>query len=285
MVRVRIGESERRFPAGEWEARVASGEVPPDALVFSLELSGGLWRRADALPLYAFFRKGGEDERREAATDASTRAPFAELPAVVFPRRGFSGTEVLLGLNLAVGLALILLWRADYTERIFDLAWKLYDLFVYRHIPAGFVATLFMHAGIGHLGANMASLVPASAIVEYLYGRRVYLVYLLGGLVGALVSFGMKGNGPMSIGASGAIFALIGAFGGFVLRHIVRLPRWHQWRARRIYIPLLALATLPSILHADWHAHTGGFVAGVILGLILPLHARAQGLLLPKKAR
>ena len=111
------------------------------------------------------------------------------------------------------------------------------------------------------------------------------MIYLLGGLAGAIVSFAMKHHGPMSIGASGAVYALIGAIAGFVLRYHRRLPRWHRWKARRIYVPLLMLATLPSILHADWRAHTGGFVGGVLLGLLIPLHRRGRELLLPPEGK
>jgi len=284
MIQVRTTSGEHVYADEQWEARVASGEIPPDALVFSLQLTGGLWRRADSIPLYGFFRKGGEEERREEGVEAAAIAPFAELPQIAFPRRGFSGTEILLAINLAVGLLLLFLWRTAYTDRVFELAQRFYVLWVERRIPIGFVATLFMHADFGHISANMISLVPAAAFIEYLHGRRVLLVYLLGGLAGAIVSFAWKGHGPMSVGASGAIFALFGTFGGFLLRHIGRLPHWHRWRAKRIYLPLLALATLPSILHADWRAHTGGFVAGLLLGLLLPPHERGRRFLLPRRA-
>jgi membrane associated rhomboid family serine protease len=284
VIRIRTGSTESVIPASEWEARVASGAVPPDALVFSLELTGGLWQRADTTPLYDFFRRGGEQERREAGEPAAGIAPFAELPQVAFPRRGFSGTEVLLAANLLVGAALLLLWRADYTDRVFELAQRFFELWVDRRVPVGFVATLFLHADLGHIGANLVSLVPAAAFVEHLYGRRVLWAYLLTGLAGAIASFAWKGHGPMSVGASGAIFGLYGACGGFLLRHIGRLPHWSRWRAKRVWLPLLALATLPSILHADWRAHTGGFVAGVLLGLALAPGARGRRLLLPRRA-
>jgi membrane associated rhomboid family serine protease len=282
MIRVRIAEREWRFPEGEWEARVSGGEVPPDALVFSLQLTGGLWRRAASLPLYDFFRRSGEEERREAALGDRGRPPFEELPRVLFPRRGLSATEALLAANLLVAGLLILLWKGSYTTRIWGVAWDFHEALLRHHQPLGLFATIFMHADLGHLGANMISLLPSAAFVEYLYGRWALGVYLIGGVAAALVSYGFKGHGPLSVGASGAVYALIGAFGGFVLRHLGRLPRWHRWKARRIYIPALLLVTLPSILHADWRAHVGGFAAGLLLGLLLPLHARGRELLLMK---
>jgi len=284
VVRVRIAAQELRFPEAEWEARVASGAVPPDALVFSLELTRGLWRRADALPLYDFHRRGGEEERREQGIEASDARPFRDLPEVVLPRRGLSGTELLLAVNLLVALVFMLLWREAYRENIFSLATVFRRLFVRDHVPVGFVATLFMHAGLQHLGANMITLLPAGGFVEYLYGRgRVLLIYLLGGIAGAIVSYLARSVGPMSVGASGAVYALIGAFAGFNLRHFRRMPRWNRWRAARIYIPLVVIATLPSIFGFDWRAHLGGFVGGLALGLALPLHERGRKLLMPSR--
>ncbi|MFH1144026.1 MAG: rhomboid family intramembrane serine protease [Candidatus Eisenbacteria bacterium] len=285
MIRVRIADREAVFPDQEWEARVAAGAVPPEALVFSREMTRGLWQRADTLPLYAFFRKGGEDERAERGLPAVEQVPFRELPQVAFPRRGLSSTEILLALNLAVALGLLLAWQTQYHDRLFRLAYTFYNLFVERYVPVGFFATLFMHANLGHLGANMITLVPASAFIEYLYGRQVLLIYLLTGLSGAIVSFLAKGHGPMSVGASGAVYGLIGAFAGFTFRHLGHFPRWHRWKALRIYVPALALATLPSILNADWRAHVGGFLAGVLLGFLLRLDERGRKLLLPGSSR
>lgn len=280
MVHIRIGEREARFPEGEWEAWVSEGRVPADALVFSLRLTGGLWRRADSLPLYRFFRRTGEEERRESHLGAGAGTPFAELPAVAFPRRGFSATETLLGINLLVALFLALLWRAEYPERIFDLASQFHRWFTGSLNPIGFVATLFMHANLEHIMANMMAMVPAAAFVEYLHGRRVLLIYLGAGLAGAIVSFAVKNSPPMSVGASGAIYGLIGAVGAFVIRYYPHLPRWHRWKARRVYAPILVLAVLPSIFNADWRAHVGGFLGGLLLGLILPLGPRGRVLLL-----
>ena len=92
MVHLRVGSQELSFPEEEWEAWVSAGKVPADGLVFSLEMTGGLWRRADTLELYHFFRKAGEEERREAALGIKAAMPFVDLPPIAFPRRGFSAT-------------------------------------------------------------------------------------------------------------------------------------------------------------------------------------------------
>ncbi len=287
MIQLRIGEQEHRFPEDRWEAWVSEGRVPPDALVFSLRFTGGLWKRADTLPLYDFFRRAGEEERREAHLDPDAPAPFAELPAVAFPRRGVSGTEILLILNLTVALIVAFFWREDLSHLFGDggFAWRMYDALHDRHNPIGLVLTMFIHADFRHLMANMLTLAAGAAFVEYLFGGRLYVIYLVGGLAAGIVSYLGKGHGPMSVGASGAIYACIGAVAGFVLRAYRGLPRWHRWKARRIYAPLLAIAVLPSIFHADLRAHVGGFVCGVLLGLLLPPGSRGRRLSLQAPAR
>ncbi len=280
MVYLRVGSREERFPDGQWEAWVSEGRVPPDALVFSLQFTDGLWKRADELPLYDFFRRSGEEDRREARLGVPGATPFADLPAVALPKRGLSGTETLLGINLLVGLVLVLIWRADYAQEIYELATRFHRWFVESGNPVGFVATLFMHANVGHILANMVTLAVSAAFVEYFFGRRVYLIYLVSGVVGAAASFVIKSSPPMSVGASGAVYGLIAALAAFVIRYYPRLPRWHRWKARRIYVPILMVVVLPAIFHADWRAHVGGFLGGFVLGLLLSPAARGRRLLL-----
>jgi len=290
LIKLRIGTKETTVSEeqlGEW---IAEGRVPPDALVFSVPLTGGLWKQAKQLERYHFFRDSGNLERQEKYRRHDGEAPFADLPRLVFPKRGFSGTELLLAINVLVALALLLLWGGSYTERIFSrttfvsghgegLAWDFYNLFVDKKVPVGFVASLFVHAGLSHFGANMISLLPSAGFAEYFFGRRVYLIYLIGGLGGAAASFLVKNHGPMSVGASGAIYALIGASVGFVIRYYAKMRQWQRWRARRIYVPILMLAVLPSIFNADWRAHVGGFLSGVILGLVLQTSGRVRKLI------
>jgi membrane associated rhomboid family serine protease len=292
VIRLRQGRQETTIPDSAWGESIATGKIQPGTLVFSLKLTGGLWQRADKIENFHFFRDSGEMERKAAAQPPAGAPLFGDLPLVAFPRRGVSGTEVLLAINCLVALALLLMWGESYTERIFGardfvpqngegLAWDFYRMFVDDRIPAGFVASLFVHANLRHFGANMITLIPAAAFAEYFYGRGVYLIYLIGGLGGAVMSFMIKNHGPMSVGASGAIYALIGASGGFIFRHYGSFRQWQRWRARRVYIPLLVIATMPSLFHADWRAHLGGLLTGLVLGLAMPAGKRVKTVFMP----
>ena len=77
---MRYGNHEVQFPENHWEAWVSEGRVPPGALIHSPRMTGGLWRRADSLELYDFFRRSGEEDRREAIAPPDPRPPFADLP-------------------------------------------------------------------------------------------------------------------------------------------------------------------------------------------------------------
>ncbi|TPW14576.1 MAG: hypothetical protein FD129_1054, partial [bacterium] len=73
----------------------------------------------------------------------------------------------------------------------------------------------------------------------------------------------------LSVGASGAIFGLAGVLTGFLVRHARSFNERQRWKARRVYAPLILVLVPPALFHADWRAHLGGYVAGVILGLLL----------------
>ncbi len=282
MVRVLTPKGEILFPESEWQLRVSRGDVPPDALVFSLEVTGGRWKRAAELPFYDFFRRIGEEERREAGKEAAGRVLFEGLIELALPKRGLSLTEVLTGLNLLVAAILMLAWKGAYTEQIFAFSARMHRWLAENWNPAGLLITLFLHADVGHLTANMATLFPASAFIEYLYGRKMLLIYFASGLAGAIASFALKGRPPLSVGASGAIYGLMGAFAGFVLRHVRRMASLQRWKARRIYVPLIVLATLPSLFHADWRAHVAGLLSGLACGILLPVHKRAMAVMLDR---
>lgn len=136
-----------------------------------------------------------------------------------------------------------------------------------------------MHAGLGHLLANLTSLLAASAAVEFLSGGFwTIAAYLVTGLAAAWASYAGHGVPPLSVGASGAIFGLLGVTVSFILRRRRAFNYAQQWKVWRVYVPMFILLFLPVLANADVHAHAGGFLCGLILGLWLPPHARVHEL-------
>ena len=198
---------------------------------------------------------------------------------VLFPKRGVSATEVLLGINLIVAAALFLAWGKDYGANLLHAAVGWWSAVRVDHAYAWWVPTLFLHAGPSHLARNMVALLIAAGASEFLMGSRWTLVaYLVTGLGGAWVSYTGHAAPPLSIGASGAIFGLLGCTVSFVVRRRRMFNYAQRWKVWRVYVPMFILLLLPALVNADLHAHAGGFASGLILGLWLPPHPRVREL-------
>lgn len=214
--------------------------------------------------------------------DSATRGVARENTgpgAVLFPKRGFSATETLLLANVFVFAALAAAWDGGYLPRLREvtIAWW-YDAHGARAI-ALWLATIFMHASAGHLIRNLIALLATAGAAEFLMGARAAIaLYLVTGLAAAWVSFAGHGAPPLSVGASGAVFGLLGATATFVLRRRRAFNYAQRWKVWRVYVPLFLLLSLPAIVNADLHAHAGGFAAGLLLGFWIPPHSRVTAL-------
>jgi rhomboid protease GluP len=133
------------------------------------------------------------------------------------------------------------------------------------------LTSVFLHGGIIHLGVNLWVLSRIGPLVERLYGNVGFtLLYLAAGLGGALASAWWH---PLvvSVGASGAIFGLIGGLGAFLISHRSAIPAPVVAGVRGgviafvVYNTLFGLA-IPGIDNA---AHLGGLASGFVAGLLL----------------
>ena len=121
----------------------------------------------------------------------------------------------------------------------------------------------FLHAGLWHVGLNMLALWVLGGVVEPLLGRwRFVAVYLVSALGGTVTSYALTGPGVISVGASGAVFGLLGS----TLVVMRRLNRDVSGVVVLLLINLVLGFVLPNI---DWRAHLGGFIAGALLMLIM----------------
>lgn len=131
-----------------------------------------------------------------------------------------------------------------------------------------FVTAMFLHGSVVHLVVNGLSLYWLGWSLEKIYGSRKYLfIYLFAGIVSFIVSF-MRSPAP-SLGASGAIFGLIGAGLIFPIRFRSLIP--DQVRSN-ILSQLLTTAVINlaigfQIPRVDNWAHIGGMAGGGIMAL------------------
>jgi len=132
------------------------------------------------------------------------------------------------------------------------------------------VTAIFLHGGILHLLMNAYALWLFGPVVERELGRaRFLLIFLTTGLFASAASYAFAGNPvQVSVGASGAIFGVVGAFVAYNYRH--RELALAAARLRGL-VPFLILNMvlafgLNSVI--DWRAHLGGFVAGLAAGIV-----------------
>lgn len=132
------------------------------------------------------------------------------------------------------------------------------------------VTCMFLHFGLEHLFNNMLLLGFIGDNLERAAGRVKYLlIYGLGGCGASLISFYwnlLTGEDVISAGASGAIFAVIGAIIYIMIRNKGRLEdlslkRLGLMAALTIYVGLTSSGV-------DNAAHIGGLVCGFILAVI-----------------
>jgi membrane associated rhomboid family serine protease len=185
---------------------------------------------------------------------------------------------------------------------VFILQWLAGDnqealIYQFALIPASFAngigvgnisnifTSMFMHAGLAHLGGNMLYLWIFGDNVEDSMGHgRFLFFYLVGGIVASLAHIFTN---PLSqiptVGASGAIAAVLGAYLvlyprarvltiiplGFFIR-MTTVPAaivLGLWFILQLFSGVLSMGG-PDVGGVAFWAHIGGFIAGVILAKI-----------------
>ena len=121
---------------------------------------------------------------------------------------------------------------------------------------------IFLHAGIIHIACNMYSLYVIGSQLESFFGKIRYLIiFLLSGICGSILSIAFNNNDAISIGASGAIFGLLGAIVYFGYHYRVYLGNALKNQIIPIIILNLSIGFLtPGI---DNFAHIGGLIGGI----------------------
>jgi membrane associated rhomboid family serine protease len=145
------------------------------------------------------------------------------------------------------------------------------------------LTSMFMHGGIAHILGNMLFLWIFGDNVEHRVGHIPYLLfYLAAGLIASFAQIAVDPESVIpSLGASGAISGVLGAY-------LVFFPRNRVWIIVFRFIPypvpaIVAIGMwalfqfvngLGSIANTEqtggvaYMAHIGGFIAGVIFGLV-----------------
>ncbi|NDI36416.1 rhomboid family intramembrane serine protease [Chengkuizengella sediminis] len=171
-------------------------------------------------------------------------------------------TAALLGLNLIMFIvtfilslfygeivSLYLLGALIYPSEISDL-WRI-------------ISSMFLHGGFEHFLFNGFSLFLFGPALERLLGKLKYSVlYFCSGIVGNIISIAVYGSEVFSVGASGAIYGLLGAY----LFIVIYLKHRIDPQSRTTVIVILSMGMIYSFINenVNIYAHIGGLAAGFV---------------------
>jgi membrane associated rhomboid family serine protease len=156
------------------------------------------------------------------------------------------------------------------------------------------LTSMFIHGGFLHIAGNMWFLWVFGRGVEDLLGHARYLfLYFAGGFAAAFLYILVNSNSTApTIGASGAIAGVMGAY-------LIKFPRAHivtlvfivifittidipaaflllYWFAIQFFSGVGSVGYSESSGGVAWFAHVGGFIAGMLLVMLMPTQQRAR---------
>lgn len=186
-------------------------------------------------------------------------------------------TMLLMTLNVVMSLVIYATWGAEPGSQgllsflsppyralyLFGAKWTPAILSgqIWRLVTAG-----YLHGGVIHLLFNCYALSSLGPLIENSFGaRKFFLIYSVTG-VAAFATSALFRPGSLSIGASGALFGILGfaiVFGRF------RSGASGRAIADQLMRYLLFMVLLFLIPGIDNAAHVGGLVSGAALGLLV----------------
>jgi membrane associated rhomboid family serine protease len=198
-------------------------------------------------------------------TEARRSAP--RRPIRLRPPR--SATTTLLAVNVAVFVFSVLLTPGGSRTEVLVRLGAMVPALVVEGQYWRLVTAIFLHFNLVHLLLNTLGLTIFGNLIESVFGSaRMLAVYLATGFVASTVSFAFGSPAAIAVGASGAIFGLLGTWLAFNLRRRqLSLARSNVQGALILIALNLAIGfTVPGI---DNLAHLGGLAAGVLGGFAL----------------
>lgn len=177
-------------------------------------------------------------------------------------------TYILIGINIGV----FILQKFYNFDSLFINLFALYGPYVREGQLYRLVSSCFLHADIIHIFFNMYALYVLGSQVESFFGRFKFLcIYIFSMITASLLSILLNING-VSIGASGAIFGLLGALLYFGYNFRVYLG---NTLVRQI-VPIIVINLLFGFMVSsiDNFAHIGGLVGGTLISMGLGIKSR-----------
>lgn len=189
----------------------------------------------------------------------------------VFSPKKIVATKVLIIVNVIVFILSFILSSSGLYDVFTNFALNKYYIKsgeIYRLLTCG-----FLHADIIHLLCNMYSLNIIGTQLENFIGKKKFLiVYFVSMITGSLLSCVMSNN--WSVGASGAIFGLLGSLLYFGYHYRIYLGS--VMKSQIIPIIILNLGIGFIIPNIDVSAHVGGLVGGLLSTMIVGIENKSN---------
>ncbi|WP_420862163.1 rhomboid family intramembrane serine protease [Algirhabdus cladophorae] len=142
---------------------------------------------------------------------------------------------------------------------------------------AMFFSYSFLHGGLSHLIVNMITLVSIGHYVEARVGAKGFFSVYAGATLGGAVGYWLLTNEvrPM-VGASGALFGLVGAVlaWSYVDRFTLRLGLWPVLRGVLLLVLLNVVLWWAMDGLLAWETHLGGFITGWLMATLVDPRGR-----------
>ncbi len=184
-------------------------------------------------------------------------APLVTRPTVTYVLIGLNVLAFLGQLSLGIDQSAVQ-WGMWPARMAVDGAWWL------------LLTSAFLHGSFLHIAFNMYVLFALGPGLERLLGHvRFTTLYLLSAIGGSVASFWFSELNAVSVGASGAIFGLMGA--------LVVAGRRMRYDITQVLV-LLGINLVIGFIApgVDWRAHLGGLVVGALVAAVFVLAPRAH---------
>jgi membrane associated rhomboid family serine protease len=188
--------------------------------------------------------------------------PIRRAPGVALATGNAPVTKALIAINAAIYVITVAQGAGLNTPggSLFS-KWILYGPWVANGGWYRLVTAMFLHASLLHIGFNMVALYFIGTPVEQYLGKARYIgLYFVSGLAGSAGALLSAPHTP-SLGASGAVFGVLGAMMIIEWQITGRLAgQAMTW----IVINLVISFSVPGI---SWGAHVGGLIGGILITL------------------
>jgi len=177
-------------------------------------------------------------------------------------------TKIIIGINIFMYLITAFLSKSILSSdiRVLVFLGAKANSFINNGEYYRLITSMFLHGGLIHLALNMYALNSIGPLIENYFGKVKYLIiYFISGILSSYFSYLFSPS--VSIGASGAIFGVLGAT--LIIAYKNRKRGGKEFLNNIISVIVVNLILGFSIPNVDNFGHIGGLIGGIIVTLIL----------------